>query len=127
LETGADRERGAFGLAAEAAEAAWHIGLKSDAGLFPIVAHVDTGFNLFADHMRGCDFDLAGELGGIDCLTGFLADQQIGEGAGARQAADMADQDAVAAHQHGRFPVSLNGQASCGKPSRTRKCTGLTV
>ena len=95
--------RRTFGLAAEAAQAAWNIGLKSDARLFPIVAHVNTGFDLFADHLRGCRLHLTGQLGGIDRLAGFLADQQVGQSFGTRQTADMTDQDAVGAHQHGRF------------------------
>ena len=78
--------RRTFGLAAEAAQAPRNIGLKSDARLFPVIAHVNTGFDLFADHMRGCGLHLAGQLGGIDRLAGFLADQQVGQSL--RRAAD---------------------------------------
>ena len=60
--------RRTFGLAAEAAQAARNIGLKSNARLFAVVAHVNTGFDLFADHMRGCRLHLAGERGGPGIL-----------------------------------------------------------
>ena len=113
--------RRTFGLATEAAEAPRNIGLKSDARLFPIVAHVNTGFDLFADHMRGCRLHLTGQLGGIDRLAGFLADQQVGQSFGTRQTADMTDQDAVGAHQHARFPASLDGGASCSRLLRASK------
>jgi hypothetical protein len=92
--------------------------------LFPVVAHVDTGFDLLADHMRGCRLHLTGQFGGIDRLAGFLADQQIGQYLGARQTADMTDQDAVGAHQHARFPASLNVGTSCSTPSRAGKRAG---
>jgi hypothetical protein len=43
---------------------------------FAVIAHVNTGFDLFADHMGG-DFHLTSPPGGIDWLAGFLADQQV--------------------------------------------------
>ena len=51
--------------------------LKSGARLFAVIAHVNTGFDLFADHMVGCDLHLTSPPGGIDWLAGFLADQQV--------------------------------------------------
>jgi hypothetical protein len=65
--------------------------------LLAVVAHVHTGFDLLCDHMRGCFFNRAGQLGGVDRLAGFLADQQVGQVFCTRQTADMADQDAVGA------------------------------
>ena len=52
-------------------------GLKSDARLFAVIAHVNTSFDLFADHMDGCALHLTSPPGGIDWLAGFLADQQV--------------------------------------------------
>jgi hypothetical protein len=46
--------------------------------LFPVVAHVNTGFGLFADHMRSCDLHVTSQLGVIDRLASFLTNQQIG-------------------------------------------------
>ena len=95
--------RRASGLATKAAEAPGNIGLKSDARLFPVIAHVNTGFDLFADHMRGCGFHLTCQLGGIDRLAGFLTNQQLGQRCWSRQTADMTDQYPIGAHQHVRF------------------------
>ncbi len=67
----------AAGECAETAETPGNTGLKSDARLFAVIAHVNTGFDLFADHMGGCDLHLTSPLGGIDWLAGFLADQQV--------------------------------------------------
>ncbi len=52
-------------------------GLKSAARLFAVIAHVNTGFDMFADHIGGCDLYLTSPSGGIDWLAGFLADQQV--------------------------------------------------
>ena len=57
-------------LTTKTAETPGNIGLKSDARLFAVIAHVNTGCNLFADHMGGCDLYLTSERGGIDCLAG---------------------------------------------------------
>jgi hypothetical protein len=53
--------------------------------------------------MRGRNLHLTGQLGGIDRLAGLLANQQFGQCWWSRQTANMTDQYAVGAHQHGRF------------------------
>ena len=40
--------RRTLGLAAEAAETSWNVGLKPNARPFPIVAHIDTGLDLLS-------------------------------------------------------------------------------
>jgi hypothetical protein len=53
--------------------------------------------------MRGRNLYLMGQLGRIDRLAGLPANQQFGQCWWSRQTANMTDQYAVGAHQHGRF------------------------
>ena len=58
--------RRALRLAAEAAHAARHVGLKADTGLLAVVADIDAGFDLALDDMAGRSLDLARKRGRID-------------------------------------------------------------
>src|ERR1700730_19411033 len=98
--------------------------MKSDARLFPVIPHVNTGFDLFVDHMRGRNFYLTGQLGRIDRLAGLPANQQFGQCWWSRQTANMTDQNAVGAHQHGRFLLLWTAEhhaaTGCPRANRTR-------
>src|ERR1700751_1339940 len=70
--------------------------------------------------MRGRNLHLTGQLGGIDRLAGLLANQQFGQCWWSRQTADMTDQYAVGAHQHGRFLLHWTAEhhaATCCPPA----------
>src|SRR5215468_12155896 len=55
------------------------------------------------DSARGRNLHLTGQLGDIDRLAGLLANKQFGQCWWSRQTANMTNQYAVGAHQHGRF------------------------
>ena len=109
--------RRALRFPAEAAHAARHIGLEPDTRLLAVVADVDPGLDLRGNHSGGAGFDVAGKLGRIDGLPGFLADQNIAQRRTAWQASDMSRQDPVGAGEHAQvLPVT---EAQFGTPWNT--------
>ena len=87
--------------AAEAGHALRHIGLEPDALLLAVIADIDAGRCLLVHDMAHGLVHFGRHLGGVEGLAGLLPDQHVGELFVARQAADMRDQDPVAAHFHG--------------------------
>jgi hypothetical protein len=101
----------ALGYAAEPGHPLRHIGLKTDALLFAVIADVDPGFFLFLDDMPHRFVHLGVERGTIDLLAGLTLDEKLGQRLVARQAADMGRKNAVTARDHGLGP--LEATRSC--------------
>src|SRR5256885_1268505 len=74
--------------------------------------------------MRGRNLYLMGQLGRIDRLAGLPANQQFGQCWWSRQTANMTDQYAVGAHQHGRFLLCWTAEhhaaTGCPRANGTR-------
>ena len=94
----------ALGFAAEARHALRHIGLEADALLLAVIADIDAGILLPGGDVGHRLVHLGRHQFRIDRLAGLAPDQQVGQHLVARQRADMGDQNAVAADQHGNLP-----------------------
>ena len=93
----------ALGFAREARHALRHVRLEPDPLLLAVIGDIDAGRGLLVDHAMHREIHLARELVFVDRLAVLAADQKIGQGLIARQAADVGGENSFAAEDHVTF------------------------
>ena len=96
----------ALGFAAEARHPALDVGRETDARELAVVGDIDAVLELPGDHVIHVIVDRLPERGGIVIEVLLLLDQELGELAAAKKAANVAGKNALVAALHGYPPVT---------------------
>ena len=90
--------------------------------LLAVVADVDPGGELLADHVGQGGLAQRVELGGVYCFAAAALHVELGQRRGARQAAGVGGQDPSVAFQHGVSPQVRLGQPAATHPASDAHC-----